>query len=470
MADYQYEIEEPIAALATPWGESAIAIIRTSGKNVHKLMDGIFRPLKKNMALGEAEGRTLCYGRIVDPGRNEDVDDVMLALYRAPASYTGEDSVEIFCHGSLPVITRILRVLKSSGFRPAQPGEFTLRAFLNGKLDLTRAEAVNELIRSKSDRARSLALDRLSGAVERRITEIKLKLASFLSAVEVRIDYPDEDIEGQIVTDEQLNVIEKGLRTLLSSFSTGKLFQEGITAVLAGRTNAGKSTLFNLLLKEERSIVSEYHGTTRDYIEGNISIAGIPIRIFDTAGLRDSTDSVEAEGVKRAERVIENADLLLYLVDSTEGLLKEDDNFIQGYRGVNRLIKIWNKIDLIKDKGKQAGSEGASAGRVPQGFISLSSETGEGLPELVLAVKRILLSGTSVKSGEPVIDSLRQKELLEQTLASVSRFREGVKKGYPLDVVSIDLQEAVHSLGEITGEVTSQDILNNIFSNFCVGK
>lgn len=463
MTDYQYEIEEPIAALATPWGESAIAIIRTSGKNVHKLMDGIFRPLKKNMALSEAEGRTLCYGRIVDPGRNEDVDDVMLALYRAPASYTGEDSVEIFCHGSLPVITRILKVLKSSGFRPAQPGEFTLRAFLNGKLDLTRAEAVNELIRSKSDRARSLALDRLSGAVERRITEIKLKLASFLSAVEVRIDYPDEDIEGQIVTDEQLNVIEKGLKSLILSFSTGKLFQEGITAVLAGRTNAGKSTLFNLLLKEERSIVSEYHGTTRDYIEGNISIAGIPIRIFDTAGLRDSTDSVEAEGVKRAERVIENADLLLYLVDSTEGLLKEDDNFIQGHRGVNRLIKIWNKIDLIKDKGKQAA-------RVPQGFISLSSETGEGLSELILAVKRILLSGTSVKSGEPVIDSLRQKELLEKTLASVLSFREGVKKGYPLDVVSVDLQEAVHSLGEITGEVTSQDILNNIFSNFCVGK
>jgi len=475
MAEYQYSTEEPIAALATPWGESAIAVIRTSGENVHSLMHGIFEPVKKNMTLDKAKGYTMRYGRIIDPEANEPVDDVMIAVYREPASYTGEDSAEIFCHGSLPVITRILKVLKNAGFRPAQPGEFTLRAFLNGKLDLTRAEAVNELIRSKSDKARSLALDRLSGAVERKITEVKLKLADILSAVEVRIDYPDEDIEGVIAADEQFIFIEKALNMLLATFSAGKLFQEGITAVLAGRTNAGKSTLFNLLLKEERSIVSEYHGTTRDYIEGNISIAGIPIRIFDTAGLRDSTDPVESEGVKRAARVIENAELVLYLVDSTEGVTGEDERFIRHYSRSGRLIKIWNKTD-IKSGGNGMESSRAPAGeiltgsRMPPGFIPLSSETGEGLPELIKAVEKIVLAGTSIKSGEPVINSLRQKELLEKTLISVLRFKEGIKRGDPLDVIAVDLQEAVHSLGEITGEVTSQDILNNIFSNFCVGK
>ena len=463
MRDYQYEIEEPIAALATPWGESAIAVIRTSGKNVYRLMCGIFRFSKKNLALDEAEGHTLHYGKIVDPVSNEAVDEVLLALYRKPASYTGEDSIEIFCHGSLPVITRILKLLKSVGFRPAQPGEFTLRAFLNGKLDLTRAEAVNELIRSKSDKARSLALDRLSGTVEKRITDIKLRLANILSGVEVRIDYPDEDIEGDIVTEKQLDTIGKELEMLISSFNTGKLFQEGVTVVLAGRTNAGKSTLFNLLLREERSIVSEYHGTTRDYIEGNISIAGIPVRIFDTAGLRDSADPIEAEGVKRAERVIENADLILYLVDCAEGLTEEDNEFIKNYGSGKKLIKIWNKIDTIHGKGEQTVS-------APAGFIPLSSETGEGLAELIAAVKRIIISGTSVKSGEPVIDSLRQKELLEKCLGSFINFRGGIKRGDPLDVIAVDLQESVHSLGEITGEVTSQDILNNIFSNFCVGK
>jgi len=346
MIEYGYTVEEPVAALATPWGESAIAVIRTSGGNTLTLINRIFKPFMRGTKEAEqgkkagsekmkhsakAKGSTLHYGKIIDPDSNEILDDIMLALYRAPASYTGEDSAEIFCHGSLAVITRVLALLYKSGFRPAQAGEFTLRAFLNGKMDLTRAEAVNELIRSRSDKARALALDRLSGTIEKKITGIKLRLVNFLSSVEVRIDYPDEDIEGEVVSEKEYGSVENELKQLILSFKTGRLFQEGVTAVLAGRTNAGKSTLFNLLLKEERSIVSRYHGTTRDYIEGNIVVSGIPVRIFDTAGLRNGGGYVEMEGVRRSNRVIKGADFILYLVDASCGLTDEDTDFIKSY-------------------------------------------------------------------------------------------------------------------------------------------
>ncbi|NOY10230.1 MAG: tRNA uridine-5-carboxymethylaminomethyl(34) synthesis GTPase MnmE [Spirochaetes bacterium] len=479
MIEYLYTVEEPIAALSTPWGESAIAVIRTSGGNTLTLINRIFKPFMRRTGDAEpgnkvspgkirvsakSKGSTLHYGKIIDSDSGEILDDVMLALYRAPASYTGEDSAEIFCHGSLAVITRILALLYKCGFRPAQAGEFTLRAFLNGKMDLTRAEAVNELIRSRSDKARALALNRLSGTIERKITEIKLRLVNFLSSVEVRLDYPDEDIEGEVVSEKECSSVENELKQLISSYETGRLFQEGVTAVLAGRTNAGKSTLFNLLLKEERSIVSRYHGTTRDYIEGNIVVAGIPVRVFDTAGLRKGGGPVEMEGVRRSNRVIKGADFILYLVDASFGLTEEDTDFIKSYSGSyggkGKIIKVWNKIDLKSTGGVKA----------PDGFLPLSAETGTGLDKLVKRIEQTILHGTPVRPGEPVIDSIRQKELLDRTLDALRRFKRGLKRNDPLDAISVELQEAVHLLGEITGEVTSQDILNNIFSNFCVGK
>ncbi len=462
MNSNDYSMEEPIVALATPWGESAIAVIRTSGNGVVSLVDKLFRGKKK---LVDTPPNSVVYGVIMGP--KGAIDEVLISIFRAPASYTGEDSVEISCHGGLPIIRRILELLLDNGFRLANPGEFTLRAFLNGKMDLTRAEAVNELIKAKTDTARELAFHRLQGSIKGRIEAIKRELVDVLSSVELRLDYPDDEIEeeDEFYADfDRLGKIKDSIGELLATYRTGKIYQEGISVAIAGRTNAGKSTLFNLLLREERAIVSEIHGTTRDYIEGNISIDGIPVRLFDTAGLRESSDPVEVEGIKRTGRVIENADVILYIVDGSLGVTEEDRERIKEYDSYGKLIKVWNKADIAN-------------GESPLDFVSLSAVTGKGLFSLIEKIKSAVFGEEefknvelSVKSGMAVIDSLRQRELLENCLNSLEQFEEGLRSNISLDVTAIYIQEAVASLGEITGEVSSADVLNNIFSNFCVGK
>ncbi len=476
--DYdKYDIEEPIAALATPWGESAIAVIRTSGRGVLEILDELFtsgggkeKKDSKDTKLSKARGYSLIHGYIYDPDfkgeseKREIIDEVMIAIFKAPKSYTGEDAAEIYCHGGLPIIKRILDLLLKRGFRSASPGEFTMRAFLNGKLDLTRAEAVNELIRAKTDTARELAFQRLSGSIEERINEVKGILKRMAASVELQLDYAEDDIdeEPEVIEKELLDDasrVREKLDLLRKSYRTGKLYQEGITIVLAGGTNAGKSTLFNLFLREERAIVSEIHGTTRDYIEGNVTISGIPVRLFDTAGLRRSDDPLEMEGVRRSDRMIREADLIVYLVDGQEGLSKEDQGFLHR-RGIEeRVIPVWNKSDLL-----QPGEN------PPEGFIPISAVTGEGFEKLVEEIENRVLAGVSVKRGEPVIDSLRQKELLDGACRAVEAFGNALKEGQPLDVAAVELNEALGCLGEITGEVTTGEILNSIFSRFCVGK
>ena len=363
------------------------------------------------------------------------------------------------------IIREILQLLLNRGFRQAEPGEFTQRAFLNGKMDLTRAEAVNEIIRSKTDRARQLALNRLSGGIEQKIQTVKEALITISAAVEVQIDYPDDDLDHDPIDRERIAFVQDELERLLSTYRTGKILQEGISVVIAGRTNAGKSTLFNLLLREERAIVSEIHGTTRDYIEGAISIEGIPIRLFDTAGSRDSRDPLEQEGMRKSGQVIKNADLVLFLVDATRGLEKEDRALIQGYRDGVTVIRLWNKVDIAPEPA-------------PGNYVPLSCETGEGLSELHTRIAEGLLGGATVESGEPIIDSLRQKNLLERCLDAVRSFNRGLAKdglakdaeAMPLDVLAVEIKEAIDCLGEITGEVVSEDILREMFAKFCVGK
>jgi len=475
--------DEPIAALATPWGQSAVGVIRISGKGCLERLSVLFSPVG---AAGRdpagSRGHTLLHGFIVDGG--ERIDEVLLAVYRGPRSYTGEDGAEISCHGGPVIIRRILELLLRSGFRQAGPGEFTLRAFLNGKMDLTRAEAVNEIIRSKTDRARSLALNRLSGGLERRMLRIRDALIRLSAAVEVRIDYPDEDEteiapsaesrpagshpgssldQGGIAALEQ--EIEQDIERLLSTYRTGRIFQDGARVAIAGRTNSGKSTLFNLLLREDRAIVSESHGTTRDYIEAGIEVGGIPIRLFDTAGLRSSGESgdlIEQEGMRRTRGIIGGADLVLYLVDSTRGLDHGDRGRLaqEGNRGPGEppeLLPVWTKSDL-------------PGGSPPEGFVRLSAETGSGLEELNSEIRRRIIGSASADGGEVVIDSFRQKELLEACLAALRSFRDGLGRALPLDVVAVDLREAMDRLGEITGEVASHEVLNQMFSAFCVGK
>ena len=438
-------------------GSSALAVIRTSGAGS---LEALSRLLKGGRELKKARGGTVHKALICDGV--EELDEVLISVFQAPRSYTGEDGAEITCHGSLPVIRKLLSLLKRSGFRDAGPGEFTQRAFLNGKMDLTRAEAVNEIVRAKTDRARALALQRLSGAVENRISEVRGALVDLRAGIEVRLDFPEDEAGAEAVDRRRLREAREMLAGLARTYRRGRIFQEGASVVISGATNAGKSSLFNLLLKQDRAIVSEVHGTTRDFLEGLVGIEGIPVRLMDTAGMRAPKDAVEAEGIRRAEEAIEGAELVLYLVDSGAGITRADGEFLS--RGGGRpplqapVLPVWNKVDL--------------AGRcpAPEGFIPVSSLTGQGIEALEERIAAVLLDGASSEGAEPLIDSERQKVLLERAEEALGRFEESLDRGAALDLLAVDLAEALEALGEITGEVTSAEILERIFSTFCVGK
>jgi len=442
--------EECIFALATPWGESAIAVIRLSGKNTFAKLSKIFEGRKN---LNSYKSHTINFGTITD--KIYEIDKVLIAVYKAPNSYTGEDSAEIFCHGGLAIIQRILNLLSNSGFRSANPGEFTQRAFLNGKMDLTRAEAVNEIIRSKTDKARSLALNRLSGIIKDRIDKIKNRILQISASIEVHLDYPDEELEDNLINPDYVDNIINELDKLNKTYRTGRIFQEGISIAIAGKTNAGKSTLFNLLLKEDRAIVSDIHGTTRDYLEGLIAIRGIPIRLFDTAGLRKAEDNIEKQGIKRTEEIIANAALVIFVLDATDK--PKELELPDKYKENSNVITVINKIDIADCS-------------YPDNFICISAKTGEGLEKLNEEIYMRIMDTGSVESGEPVIDSLRQKNLIEKCCRSITNYKNGRKKNMPLDVLAVDIKDALDALGEITGEITTMDILDTIFNNFCVGK
>lgn len=446
-------VDDPIVALATPWGESAIAVVRAAGVGCLERAAALFRGRRSP---ARVPGYTLLHGRMVDPGSAEEVDEVLLAVFRSPRSYTGQDGIEVSCHGGTAVVARLLSLFLSNGFRQAGPGEFTLRAFLNGRMDLTRAEAVNEIVRARSDRARSLALSRLSGSVAGRIDAVKARLVLLLGRVELSLDYPEDEIDAPPPDPREAREARGEVERLLATYATGRLIQEGARLVVAGRTNAGKSTLFNLLLREDRSIVSEAPGTTRDYIEGSISIGGVGLRVFDTAGLRAAEGEVEREGIERTLRVMESADVVLYLVDGAAGL-HDDDRLAMASVPASRLLMVWTKTDL-----------GGAA--PPEGFLGVSARSGAGLPKVNDAILRCLYGGRSSLDEAAVIDSLRQKLLLERCRDAMGRVASALDEAVPLDLVAVDLREALDALGEITGEITTADVLEAMFGAFCVGK
>jgi tRNA modification GTPase len=449
-----YSPNDAIAALSTPWGQSALAAVRVSGPGSLRLLAPLFSPAA---ALEAAPGHGAVHGRLLDGRGGESIDEVLVVVYRAPRSFTGEEGAEIFTHGSPVIVRRVLDALHRSGFRAAGPGEFTLRAFLNGKIDLTQAEAVNELVRARTDRARALALHRLGGSIEGRVRSLKERLLGFLAAVEVRLDYPEEDLPAEMIPRAELEAFQGQLSALAGSYRVGRLVQEGVSAVLAGRANAGKSTLFNLLLREERAIVSEEPGTTRDYLEGGLSLEGVPVRLFDTAGYRQAAGAVEAEGQRRTDALVENCQLVLYLVDSCAGLAPEDRGFLSQRGLEGRLIRVWAKADLARAPA-------------PDGFLAVSAATGRGMEELCGRMTELILAGAGDGEGDAVVDSLRQKQLLDRALEGFREFRRGLEEGVALDLLAVDLREALEALGEVTGEVCTQDILTTIFSRFCVGK
>ena len=461
-----YGDDSPIAAFATAVGNSALTLIRCSGKGAIDLISSFFSPSK----IKDVPGNTVLHGWIVSA--NEKIDEVLVSVFRAPKSYTGEDSLDICCHGGPSAGKAVMSALKTAGFRDALPGEFTFRAFTNGKLDLTKAEAVMELVSAKTETGRRHAVTRLCGSLEIEINEIKQLLVQVLSGAEIYLDYSEDEISAD--TDEvdgklpnkniALDALAR-LKKLSASWQIERIFQEGVTAVIAGRPNAGKSSLFNALLKEDRSIVTEVPGTTRDWIEAWVSIEGIPVRLIDTAGLRESADSVEKIGVQRSRELLKEAELVLYLIDGAQGVTKEDRDFCTGHK--KPLLLLWNKADIAP---------------FPQNFefadnktVSVSAKTGEGITELFAAIASAIQEQADCPQlrGMPAaatVGTERQKKLVDAACSALEEALALAEKEEPLDLIAPLIREAANALGEITGEVSTADILEEMFSRFCVGK
>ena len=478
MTPNQYTPEEPISSIATALAPAALGIVRVSGKGCIELVSKVFSRPK---ALLEAPGNTLVYGWVVEPaetlsssgltrGSSRKIDEVMLAVYRAPKSFTGEDMVEIFCHGGPAVVTAIQNLMLKIGFRQANRGEYTFRAFINGKTDLTRAEAVKEIIDSHTDVSRSHAAGRLAGSLFTEIDSIKKLIIDTLAAIEVEIEYPeDEETIADSFDRADIEEAARRLQALADSWRGEKLYQDGARVVLAGRTNAGKSSLFNAILKEERAIVSDIEGTTRDWLESWASINGIPVRLFDTAGLRETSDVIEAQGVEISRNLVHDADVVLYLVDGTQGLNEEDREFIENC--AEPLIVVETKIDSLA-KPENANTVMSLSGLTRQSapHCKISSRTGDGLSDLFSKITAILTAGLSTERTQAGLGSARQKEAVSGALESVRHALISADDNYTLDAVVQDLEDALDYLGEVTGDVTPDDVLGSIFANFCVGK
>ncbi|MFP3043339.1 tRNA uridine-5-carboxymethylaminomethyl(34) synthesis GTPase MnmE [Treponema primitia] len=464
----------PIAAIATTLGESALTLIRSSGEHCLEILAAVFsRPEK----LRGAAGNTIVHGWLIGPG-GEKIDDVLVSVYRGPRSYTGEDGADISCHGGIAAAKAVMETLHKAGFRDSLPGEFSFRAFMNGKLDLTRAESVMEIVSAKTDRAREHAVHRLSGALEKEIRDINTIIVQALGASEIFLDYSEDDgigaEAGGLLPDRPL--VEEALarlKTLAASYRRERLYAEGALAVIAGRPNAGKSSLFNLLLKEDRSIVTDIPGTTRDWIEAWVSVEGIPVRLADTAGLHQSEDPVEKLGMERSRELLEAADLILYVLDGAEGITAEDQAFLQNHctaapnEVIPPVILLWNKSDLTP----LPPSSTSSPLRFPPAR-PISAKTGAGIAELTREIAGVLEKkngGGEGKAGTG-IGTARQKELIDRAAAALEEALALADNAEPLDLIAPLLREGVNALGEITGEVSTAEILDAMFSRFCVGK
>lgn len=448
-------MEDTICAIATPAGVGALGVIRVSGPRAIEICNGLF-PAKD---LSSEKGFTLHFGTIEFQG--ETVDEVLLSLFRNPTSYTGEDLVELSCHGSFFVLKRVLEVLVASGARLAQAGEFTERAFLNGKMDLSQAEAVGDLIASETAAAHRTSMYQLRGGWSQEISEMREKLIHFASMIELEMDFSEEDVEfadrGQLKS--LINEIQEYLRRLIQSFQLGNAIRNGVSVVIAGKPNAGKSTLLNALFKEERALVTDIAGTTRDTIEEELILEGIKFRFVDTAGLRQTTDKVEALGVERTHQKVREASILLYLFDAS----KEDEaeveaqlNDIPTVEGRHRIL-VGNKVD----QGQ------LSYNTLSPIFISAKEE--RGVNELQSALVHAVNAG-QVSIEDTIITNARHLNALQQTDDALMRTLDGIDRGNSGDLIALDIRQALNFLGEITGEISHEDLLDNIFSKFCIGK
>ena len=449
---------DTIAAVATAKGDGGVAIIRISGDNAFEILDKIFKPIN-NTKIGYYR---LKYGHIYDGDKL--IDEVMAVRMKSPRSYTSENVVEINCHGGEKITERVLQLVLKNGARLAQKGEFTKRAFMNGRIDLSQAEAVIDLINGKTDKALDVSLNQLRGDLKIMIQNFKKTLLDIVAHINVVLDYPEEGIEDPIPKEllEDLKKTEKKATELIESYDKGKIIKDGVKTVIVGRPNVGKSTLLNALLREERAIVTEIAGTTRDTIEEKINIKGIPLILVDTAGIRHTQDLVESIGVKKSRELIEKADLVLMLLDASQKLDEEDREIIEYIKENNKkVIYILNKID--KDECNDFSNL--------ENKVKISAMKNIGINEMEDFIYSYLVGNKVENSGnECILTNIRHKTALEKTKVAIQNMFTTIENELPLDLISVDLKEALDSLSEITGEITSEDILDHIFSNFCVGK
>ena len=458
-------MNDTIVAISTPIGESGIGIVRMSGGNSFPIAKKIFVPSKKTK-INWSSSFKIHYGWMIDPESGERIDEVLLTLMKAPKTYTKEDIVEINCHGGPVPLRKTLEVCLKLGARLAEPGEFTKRAFLNGRIDLAQAESVLDIIQAKTEKSLQLAIKSLEGKLSERIFSLKKKIIELLSFLEAEINFSQEDIEFLSKEDKKkhLNSIFSSINSLLEAYKTGAIYREGVKATIVGKTNVGKSSLFNALVQRERAIVTHIPGTTRDTIEEVINVNGFPLRIVDTAGLRDIKDPIEKEGVRRAYSTIEEADIVLLMLDGSTSLNKEDKIIINKVKKKNLLILI-NKIDLPyridKEKVRSLFPE--------ESLIEISATKGTNLEKLKQKIGQLILK-KSTPSCDSLLINVRQKEALQFAKKSILRAIEGLRKGLSEEFLTIDLQEGLEHLKEITGETVEGDVLDHIFSNFCIGK
>jgi tRNA modification GTPase len=455
---------DTIAAIATPHGESGIGIVRISGPLAEKVATRLFRPKKRKARL---KSHQLYYGKIIDPENGKLLDEVLLTLMRRPKTYTREDVLEINCHGGYLVLRRVLEIVLGQGVRLAQPGEFTKRAFLNGRIDLSQAEAVIDLIRAKTATSLKMANQQLKGHLSREIEGLRARVVRSLALVEASIDFPDEELEvDEDAVGVNLEESQGTVKVLIESYEEGRIYRDGVSVGIVGKTNVGKSSLLNVLLKENRAIVTPIPGTTRDVIEEVVNIHEIPIRLVDTAGMRQVSDPIEREGVRLAKGKVAEAEMVILVIDGSRGLDTNDREIIDEVRGKKKVVAI-NKRDLPMKVSMEEIHRAIPNTRA----VEISALKNRGIDEMKKSLYSTLIrDGIGSTAGDVVVVNARHKKALEGSLECLRRAREGIEGKIPLELVALELRSCLDHLGEIGGETTTEEVLECIFSQFCIGK
>ena len=457
---------DTIAAISTAPGEGAIGIVRISGDLAISIASSIYQCGTKQ--LEEQKTHTIHYGHIVDPKSGEVYDEVMVSVLRAPKTFTREDIVEINCHGGIVAINRVLQLVLRMGARLAEPGEFTKRAFLNGRIDLSQAEAVMDLIRAKTDKSMQLAMRQLDGQLSHLIQNLRQKILNTLAQVEVNIDYPEyDDVEEMTLQllREKTQQILQGIRTLLNTASQGKILRDGLKTAIVGRPNVGKSSLLNVLLREEKAIVTDIAGTTRDTIEEYVNVRGVPLQLIDTAGIRETDDVVEKIGVERSRKALKEADFVLLLLNQSETLQEEDIRLLETTKGMKRII-LFNKTDLPS----KLSTEDIAPYAQEEEIVTTSMLNKEGIDQLEEKIAGYFFQGQMNERDATYLSNTRHIALLEKAEQALVEVQNGIEMEMPVDLIQIDFTRAWDLLGEITGDSVQDELLTQLFSQFCLGK